>query len=99
MCGPCTGLRYWCEGKPAVWRAGRKIERLRRHVSIAAAFRLAPGARSRLALLAALRRSEAVVRRHFARRIAALQVDVWSDANASIPRTQIKAFLIGFDPL
>jgi hypothetical protein len=28
MCGRCTGLRYWCEGKPAVRRAQHRIERL-----------------------------------------------------------------------
>jgi hypothetical protein len=29
MCGRCTGLRYWCEGKPAVRRAQHRIERLK----------------------------------------------------------------------
>jgi hypothetical protein len=38
--------------------------------------------------LAVLRRSEFVVRRHFAWRIlAARQVDLWSDADVWIPRT------------
>jgi hypothetical protein len=39
-------------------------------------------------LMASLRRSEAVAPGHFAGHIpAALQVDLWSDADASIPRT------------
>jgi hypothetical protein len=29
MCGRCTGLRYWCEGKRAVGRARHRIERLK----------------------------------------------------------------------
>jgi hypothetical protein len=29
MCGRCTGLRYWCEGKPAVRRAQHRVERLK----------------------------------------------------------------------
>jgi hypothetical protein len=29
MCSRCTGLRYWCEGKPAVRRAQQRIERLK----------------------------------------------------------------------
>jgi hypothetical protein len=29
MCGRFTGLRYWCEGKPAVRRAQQRIERLK----------------------------------------------------------------------
>jgi hypothetical protein len=28
MCGRCTGLRYWCEGKPAVRRAKHRADRL-----------------------------------------------------------------------
>jgi hypothetical protein len=71
MCGRCTGLRYWCEGKPAVRRAQQRIERLK-----ATRFHGEPVSRRRgrtmerrAALTATLRRSEAVVRRHRAGRI------------------------------
>jgi hypothetical protein len=65
-CGRCTGLRYWCEGKPAVRRAQRRIEHLK-----ATRFHGGPVSRRpgrtmerRAQLTASLRRSEAVVRRH-----------------------------------
>jgi hypothetical protein len=71
MCGRCTGLRYWCEGKPAVRRAQHRIERLK-----ATRFHGGPVSRRpgrtmerRAQLTASLRRSEAVVRRHRAGRI------------------------------
>jgi hypothetical protein len=73
MCGRCTGLRYWCEGKPAVRRAQHRIKRLkatRFHggpVRIRAGRTMERGAQ----LAASLRRSEIVVRRHRARRILA----------------------------
>jgi hypothetical protein len=70
-CGRCTGLRYWCEGKPAVRRAQHRIERLK-----ATRFHGGPVSRRpgrtmerRAQLMASLRRCETVVRRHFAGRI------------------------------
>jgi hypothetical protein len=73
MCGRCTGLRYWCVGKPAVRRAQHRIERLN-----ATRFHGDPVSRRpgrtmerRARLMASLRRSEAVVRRHRAGRILA----------------------------
>jgi hypothetical protein len=71
MCGRCTGLRYWCEGKPGVRRAQHRIERLK-----ATRFHGGPVSRRpgrtmerRAQLMASLGRSEAVVRQHRARRI------------------------------
>ena len=71
MCGRCTGLRYWCEGKPAVRRAQHRIERLKATRFHGSPVRLRPGRtmERRAQLTAALRRSEAVVRRHLAGRI------------------------------
>jgi hypothetical protein len=88
MCGRCTGLRYWCEGKPAVRRAQHRIERLK-----ATRFHGSPVSRRpgrtmerRAQLEASLRRSEAVVRRHFAGRImATLQAEKGREVDASIP--------------
>jgi hypothetical protein len=79
QCRRCTGLRYWCEGKPAVRRAQHRIERLK-----ATRFHGGPVSRRpgrtmerRAQLTASLRRSEAVVRRHRAGRIlAALKADM-----------------------
>jgi hypothetical protein len=71
VCGRCTGLRYWCEGKPAVRRAQHRVERLK-----ATRFHGGPVSRRpgrtmerRAQLTASLRRSEAVVRRYFSGRI------------------------------
>ena len=44
MCGRCTGLRYWCEGKPAL-RQALDLSVLRRRGSMATQFRAAPGER------------------------------------------------------
>ena len=67
MCGRCTGLRYWCEGKPAVRRALQSIEGC-----MATQFHGGPVSHRpmerRARLTASLRRSEAAVRRHFAER-------------------------------
>ena len=79
MCSRCTGLRYWCEGKPAVRRAQHRIERLK-----ATRFHGGPVSRRpgrtmerRAQLTASLRRSEAVVRRHFSGRIlVALKAEI-----------------------
>jgi hypothetical protein len=71
MCGRCTGLRYWCEGKPAVRRAQRRIERLKTMRFHGGPVSRRPGRtlERRSQLEASLRRSEAVVRRHRAGRI------------------------------
>jgi uncharacterized Zn finger protein (UPF0148 family) len=71
MCGRCTGLRYWCEGKPAVRRAQHRIERLKttRFHGRPVSHRPGRTMERRAQLMASLRRSEAVVRRHFAGRI------------------------------
>jgi hypothetical protein len=71
MCSRCTGLRYWCEGKPAVRRAQHRIERLKATRFHGGPVRLRPGRtmERRAQLTASLRRSEAVVRRHLAGRI------------------------------
>ena len=87
MCGRCTGLRYWCEGKPAVRRAQHRVERLK-----ATRFHGSPVSRRpgrtmerRAQLTASLRRSEAVVRRHFAGRIlVALRAELRSESDAAI---------------
>jgi uncharacterized Zn finger protein (UPF0148 family) len=87
MCGRCTGLRYWCEGKPAVRRAQNRVERLK-----ATRFHGSPVSRRpgrtmerRAQLTASLRRSEAVVRRHFAGRIlVALRTELKSESDAAI---------------
>jgi hypothetical protein len=79
MCGRCTGLRYWCEGKPAVRRAQHMIERLRATRFYGGAVSRRPGRtmERRAQLTASLRRSEAVVRRHRAGRIlVALKVEI-----------------------
>jgi hypothetical protein len=79
MCGRCTGLRYWCEGKPAVRRARHRIERLKATRFHGGPMSCRPGRtmERRAQLTAALRRSEAVVRRHFARRIlVALKAEI-----------------------
>jgi hypothetical protein len=88
VCGRCTGLRYWCEGKPAVRRARHRIERLKVTRFHGGPVTHRPGRtmQRRAQLTASLRRSEAVVRRHFAGRIlAALQTDVRSEADATVP--------------
>jgi hypothetical protein len=71
MCGRCTGLRYWCEGKPAVRRAHHRIERLKATRFHGRPVSSRPGRtmERRAQLTAALRRSEAVMRRHRAGRI------------------------------
>jgi hypothetical protein len=73
MCGRCTGLRYWCEGKPAIRRARHRIERLKRMRFHGGPVTRRPGRtmERRSQLIASLRRSEAVVRQRFARRILA----------------------------
>jgi hypothetical protein len=79
MCGRCTGLRYWCEGKPAVRRARHRIERLKatRFHGERVSHRPGRTMERRVELTASLRRSEAVVRRHFAGRIlAALHAEI-----------------------
>jgi hypothetical protein len=79
MCGRCTGLRYWCEGKPAVLRAQHRIERLKttRFHGNAVTRRRGRTMERRAQLTASLRRSEAVVRRHFAGRIlVALKAEI-----------------------
>jgi uncharacterized Zn finger protein (UPF0148 family) len=89
MCGSCTGLRYSCEGKPAVRRAQQRIERLK-----ATRFHGGPVSRRpgrtmerRAQLTASLRRCEAVVRRHFAGRIlVALKAEIGVEADAAVPR-------------
>jgi hypothetical protein len=90
MCGRCTGLRYWCEGKPAVRRAQHRIERLKTTRFHGGPVSGRPGRtmERRIQLAASLRRSEAVVRRHFAGRIMmALQAEIGSGVDASVPRT------------
>ena len=71
MCGRCTGLRYWCEGKPAARRAQQRIERLKATRFHGGPVSHRPGRtmERRVQLAASLHRSEAVVRRHFAGRI------------------------------
>jgi hypothetical protein len=71
LCGRCAGLRYWCEGKPAVRRAQHRIERLK-----VTRFHGGPGSHRpgrsmerRARLMTSLRWSEAVVRRPLAGRI------------------------------
>jgi hypothetical protein len=73
MCSRCTGLRYWSEGKPAVRRAQHRIERLKAMRFHGGPVSHRPGRtmERRAQLIASLRRSEAVVRRHRARRILA----------------------------
>jgi ribosomal protein S27AE len=88
MCGRCTGLRYWCEGKPALRRAQHRIARLKATRFHGDPVSARPGRtmERRIQLEASLRRSEAVVRRHFAGRIlSALQADRGSEVDASIP--------------
>jgi hypothetical protein len=90
MCGRCTGLRYWCEGKPAIRRAQHRIERLKTTRFHGGPVSQRPGRtiERRAQLEASLRRSEAVVRRHFAGRIlSALQAEIGSEVDASVPRT------------
>jgi hypothetical protein len=79
LCGRCTGLRYWCEGKPAVRRAQHRVERLKATRFHGAPVSNRPGRtmERRARLTASLHRSEAIVRQHFARRIlVALQAAV-----------------------
>jgi hypothetical protein len=66
MCGRCTGLRYWCEGKPEVRRAQHRIEHLKATRFHDGPVSSRPGRtmERRAQLTASLRRSEAVVRRH-----------------------------------
>jgi hypothetical protein len=90
VCGRCTGLRYWCEGKPAVRRARHRIERLKTTRFHGGPVPCRPGRtmERRAQLEAALRRSEAVVRRHYAGRIlSTLQTDMRSEADAAISGT------------
>ena len=74
LCGRRTGLRYWSGGKPAVRRARHREGGARLK---ATRFRGGPISRRsgtmerRAQLTASLRRSEAVVRRHFAGRMLA----------------------------
>jgi hypothetical protein len=79
MCGRCTGLRYWCEGKPAVRRAQHRIERLTATRFHGGSVSHRPGRtmERRAQLTASLRLSEIVVRRHRAGRIiAALNAEI-----------------------
>ena len=79
MCGRCTGLRYWCEGKSAVRRAQHRIERLKvtRFHGDPVSRRPGHTMERRAQLTLSLRRSEAVVRRHFAGRIlVALKAEI-----------------------
>ena len=79
MCSRCTGLRYWCEGKPAVRRAQQRIERLKTTRFHGGPVSHRPGRtmERRAQLAASLHRSEAVVRRDFAGRIlAALKAEI-----------------------
>jgi hypothetical protein len=79
MCGRCTGLRYWCEGKPAVRRAQHMVECLKATRFHGGPVSQRPGRmmERRAQLTASLRRSEALVRRHFARRIlVALKAEI-----------------------
>ena len=79
MCGRCAGLRYWCEGKPAVRRAQQRIERLKTTRFHGGPVSHRPGRtmERRAQLAASLHRSEAVVRRDFAGRIlAALKAEI-----------------------
>jgi hypothetical protein len=73
MCGRCTGLRYWCEGKPAVRRAQHRVEGLKATRFHGGPVSPRPGRtmERRTQLTASLRRSEGVVRRHRAGRILA----------------------------
>jgi hypothetical protein len=78
-CGRCTGLRYWCEGKPAVRRAQQRIKRLKATRFHGGPVSGRPGRtmERRAQLTASLRRSEAVVRRHFSGRIlVALRAEI-----------------------
>jgi hypothetical protein len=78
-CGRCTGLRYRCEGKPALHRAQQRIERLKatRFHGGPVSSRAGRTMERRAQLTASLRRSEAVVRRHFSERIlAALKAEI-----------------------
>jgi hypothetical protein len=86
-CWRCVGLRHGSECLRPVRRAQRRIELLRARLNNFPA-RLRPGRsmERRAQLLASLRRSEAVVRRHRAGRIlAALEVDLRREDNAAIP--------------
>jgi len=79
MCGRCTGLRYWCEGKPAVRRAQHRVESLKATRFHGGPVSQRPGRmmERRAQLTASLRRSEALVRRHFAKRIlVALKAEI-----------------------
>ena len=79
MCGRCTGLRYWCEGKPALRRAQHRVESLKATRFHGGPVSQRPGRmmERRAQLTASLRRSEALVRRHFARRIlVALKAEI-----------------------
>jgi hypothetical protein len=79
ICGRCTGLRYWCEGKPALRRAQHRIERLKAKRFHGGPVSRRPGRtmERRAQLTASLRRSEAVVRRHFSGRIlVALRAEI-----------------------
>jgi hypothetical protein len=87
VCGRCTGLRYWCEGKPAVRRAQHRIERLKATRFHGGPVSGRPGRtmERRAQLTGSLRRSEAVVRRHFSGRIlVALKAEI-GDADAPVP--------------
>jgi hypothetical protein len=87
MCGRCTGLRYWCEGKPAVRRAQHRIEQLKTTRFHGGPVSRRPGRtmERRAQLTASLRRSEAVMRRHFAGRIlVALKAEI-GEADAAVP--------------
>jgi hypothetical protein len=78
-CRRCTGLRYWCEGKPAVRRAQHRIERLKatRFHGGPVSSRAGRTMERRAQLTASLRRSEAVVRRYFSGRIlVALKAEI-----------------------
>jgi hypothetical protein len=88
VCGRCTGLRYWCEGKPAVRRAQHRIERLKTTRFHGGPVTRRPGRtmERRSQLIASLRRSDSVVRRHLAGRVlVALKAELGSESDAAIP--------------
>jgi hypothetical protein len=62
MCGRCTGLRYWCEGKPALRRAKHRVDRLLATRFHGGAVTGRPGRtmERRAQLMASLHRSEAI---------------------------------------
>lgn len=88
ICGRCTGLRYWCEGKPAVRRAQHRVERLKATRFHGGPVSNRPGRtmERRAQLMVSPRRSEAVVRRHRAGLIVtALHAEIGVQPDAPVP--------------